>query len=107
MLVETCSFRSASHSKSPGFSGVVGARLLAESVVVNLEEVLIEMEPGLRVPLADGGPMNCIEHSSQCSKGGLERRLALRVVCEEPEGRPDERTCLAQLLRHLSESRRK
>ena len=42
--------------------GVVGARLLAEFVVVNAQEVLVEVEPGIRVALAHRGPVNGVEH---------------------------------------------
>ena len=49
---------------------VVGASFLAEVVVVDAQELLVEVQPGFRVAFTDIGPMDGVEHP--CQRG--ERR---------------------------------
>ena len=70
--------------------GEIGAGQFAQRVIIDLQEVLVEIEPRFGPALADGRPMNGVEHARECSERGLERGLVLRVVGEEPERRADQ-----------------
>ena len=81
--------------------GVVGARLLAQVVVVDAQEVLVEVQPGFRVALADGEPVHRVEHPREGGERGLQRRLVVGIVGEEAERGADEGVGVAQLAGHL------
>ena len=83
---------------------VVRAGQFAERVVIDLEEVFVEVEPGFGPALADGRPMHRVEHAGQCAEGSFERGLILRVVGEQPERRADERTGLGEFLGHFAKA---
>ena len=78
--------------------GVVGARLLAEVVVVNAQEFLIEVEPRFRVSLADGGPVDSVKHARERGERRLQCCLVVGIVGEKAKRRTDQRVGLAQLL---------
>ena len=76
---------------------VIRAGQLAQVVVVDLQKVLIEVEPRVGVALADRVPVDGVEDSRERAQRRLQRLLIVRVVGQEPQGRADERVCLAQL----------
>ena len=84
--------------------GVVRARLLAQLVVVDAQEVLVEVQPGFRVALADGEPVHGVEHPREGSERGLQRRLVVGVVGEEAKRGADEGVGVAQLPGHPVEA---
>ena len=57
---------------------VIGAGLLAQRVVVDLQEVLVEVEPGLGLALADRLPVDGVEHARQRAERSLQRLLVFR-----------------------------
>jgi hypothetical protein len=67
----------------------------------------VEVEPGLRVALADSGPINRIQHTGQSPKRRLERGLVFRIVGKQSERRSNERACLAQSRGNLLEAGQK
>ena len=85
---------------------VVRAGLLAERVVVDLEEVFVEIEPGVRVALADFRPLHDVEHANERAEGGLQRPLVLGAVGQQAQRGPDQRVGRTQLLRDHVESAR-
>ena len=99
---------------------VVRAGLLAEVVVVDRQEVLVEVEPGLgAVPqrvgveqlgvarlgvlLDDPAPLHDAQHARQRADGGVERGAVERLVGEQLERRADERVPGAELARDAVE----
>ena len=54
---------------------VIGAGPLAQRVVVDLQEVLVEIEPRFRLVLADRVPIHLVKDARQRSERGLERLL--------------------------------
>lgn len=76
--------------------GVVGAGALAQGVVVDLEEVLVEVEPGLGVVLADVVPIHRVEHARHGAERGLQRVLVGRIVGQQAERRSDQGVRLLQ-----------
>ena len=75
---------------------VVGASELAQIVVVDLEEILVEVEPRVRVAFANRLPIHDVEDARQCAERGLECGLVLGVVGEQAEGSTDKRVRLRQ-----------
>ena len=57
--------RQADHGLHYLGRGVVAAGLLAQGVVVNLEEVFVEIEPSIGLALGQGRPMHLVQHAGQ------------------------------------------
>ena len=55
--------------------GVVRAGELAQPVVVHFEKMLVEIEPGFRLVLAEGVPVHFVQHARQRVERGLQRLL--------------------------------
>ena len=80
---------------------VIRAGQFAERVVIDFEEVLVEIEPGFGVALADRRPVDGVQHAGEGAEGSLERGLVLGVVGEEPEGGADQRTGVSEFVGHV------
>ena len=76
---------------------VVGAGELAQPVVVDLEEMLIEIEPCLRLVLAERRPVHFVEDAGQRAERGFQRLLVGFVLGQEVERRADQRVRFSQL----------
>ena len=85
---------------------VVRAGQLAQVVVVDRQEVLVEVEPGVGLALADRVPVHGVEHARQRAERGLQRRLVVGVVGQQAQGGADERVGLAELLGRPGRARR-
>src|SRR5260370_691380 len=64
---------------------VVGAGPLTQRVVIKLEEVLVEVQPGLGFVLADRMPINYVENARERAQRRLERLLIWRIVSQDPQ----------------------
>ena len=82
---------------------VVRAGELTQRVVVNRQEVLVEVEPGVGISLADGVPVHGVKHADQGAKRRFQGCLVADFVGEQTQGRADERVGLAELLADLVE----
>ncbi len=75
---------------------LIGAGELAQAVVVDLEEMLIEIEPGLRLVLAERRPVHFVEDAGQRAERGFQRLLIGFVLGEKVERRADQRVRSSQ-----------
>ncbi len=66
--------------------------------VVLLQEQLVEVQPGLRVALAELVPVDHVEHGRQRLERGVQRVLFVHLLGQQPQGRADQGVGLAQFL---------
>lgn len=59
---------------------VIRAGLLAKRVVVNLQKIFIEVEPGVEFSFADRMPIHGVEHADQRAERRLESCLVADFV---------------------------
>ncbi len=78
---------------------VVGAGQLAQAIVVDFEEILIEIEPRFRPVLADGGPVHFVQHAQQRAERGPHSVLISRVLGQQVERGPDKRIGFLEMQR--------
>ena len=80
---------------------VIRTGALAERVIVDFQKVLVEVEPGLRLILADRVPIHFVQNARQRAERRLERFLIRRIIGKQPECGSDQRVRFAQFLRCL------
>ena len=88
----------ANHAADDLWWRVVRTRELAQVVVVDLEEVFVEVQPGVAATLADFRPVDHIEHALQGPQRGGQRLARFFAVGQKLQGRADQRRSLLQLL---------
>ena len=84
--------------------GVIRAGQLSQVVVVDLQKILVEVEPRIGIALADRLPVDGVENPRERAEGSLQRLLIIRVVGQEPESGADQRVRLPELFGSLIET---
>ena len=75
---------------------VIGAGELAQPVVVDLEKILIEIEPGFGLVLAERRPVHFVRDEGQRAERGFQRLLIGFVLGQKVERRADQRVRSSQ-----------
>ena len=88
----------ANHAADDFWRGVVRTRELAQVVVVDLQKVFIEVQPGIAAALAEFRPVDDVEHALQREQRGGQRLACLLAVGQKLQRRADQRRGLLQLL---------
>ena len=76
---------------------VVGARELAQTVVVNFQKMLVEVEPGFGLVLAERRPVHFVQHARQRAERRFQRLLVGFVLGQNVERRADQRVRFLEL----------
>ena len=84
--------------------GVIRAGQLSQVVVVDLQKILVEVEPRIGIALADRLPVDGVENPRERAERRLQGLLIVRVVGQEPQGGADQRVRLPELLGGLIET---